>query len=777
MAEPASTGATFLTWRGEIERAIKRDAKWHKRGARIVKRYRDERQDSAEGSTGAGRRKFNILWSNVQTLLPSLYAKRPDPVVERRFLDHDPVGRVASTMLERTLDYEIEDNGFHEAVQAAVLDYLLPGRGQVWVRFEPAAGGPEDDDGALSPEQEGGSPYDDETAPSAKYEGDAAGTGAGGYSAGDISNGTSNMSASVRPMGAVSSPLLGHNGGPPLDEAFECCPVDYVHYTDFFTSQARVWSEVTWVARRVWMGRGELTDRWPDVGKDIPLQRPRDEAGRFASSDDGDELRKAEIFEIWCKVTGKVKFLCLSWDRMIEEVDDPLHLKEFWPCPRPLRATITHDTIEPVADYVEYQDQAEQLDELTNRISSLISSLKVAGAYDATATALKRLLDEGIENKLVPVENWAAFAEKGGLEAAIVWLPIKDIAAVLVQLFEAREKIKQDLYEITGIADIIRGQSDPRETLGAQKLKGGFATQRLSARQVEVARFARDIIRIVAEIIAEHWSPQTLVMASSILQDDGLAAMPAAPAAIPQAPPPDAGPGGPAPSVPGQQGGPPPPMMAAPPPPDPQTVKLQMIGQAISLLRNQKLRGFRVDIETDSTIAADAQEEKQAWTEFATAMGGMLQQLVAGAEQFPPIMALGAQMLMQVMRRFRVGRDMEASVDEFIEASKAFAADKAANPPPNPDMIKAQMAQQQQQAEMARQQAQFAQDQQMAQIEIDKARAEFTIKQAQQARDEQVAQAEHARKMAEMTMGMIATQEATDAKIAVARATKREAAQ
>ena len=152
-----------------------------------------------------------------------------------------------------------------------------------------------------------------------------------------------------------------------------------------------------------------------------------------------------------------------------------------------------------------------------------------------------------------------------------------------------------------------------------------------------------------------------------------------------------------------------------------------------------------------------------------------LQQLVAGAEQFPPVMSLGAQMLMQVMRRFRVGRDMEASVDEFIEASKAFAQNAAQNPKPDPEAIKAQVAQQQAAMEMQKQQAQFAHDQQMQQIEIAKAVTEARIHEAQVARDEQIAQVEHNRKMAEMSMSVLATQEATDAKIAVARATKRTA--
>lgn len=741
---PDTPDDVFLLWKGEIDRAIKRDAKFHRRGDKIVARYRDERKESAEGVT-TGVRRFNILWSNVQTLVPSLYAKRPEPIVDRRFLDKDPVGRVASSMLERTVKYEIEDNGYHEAIQAAVLDYLLPGRGQVWVRFEPAPGMP--DEGEISPEQEGGSPYDDESA----GEGGAASAQTGG-----------------EPYGAPgNAPGLGHNGGPPLDDQFERCPVDYVHWKDFLTSQARVWSEVTWVSRRIWMGRSELVKRWPKVGKDIPLEKPRDASGRYISGDDGGEgLRKAEIFEIWCKETQEVHFICKQWDKMVETVTDPLHLKDFWPCPRPIRATTTHDTIEPVADYTEYQDQAEELDRLTNRIAKLLRAVKVAGAYDATLGALKRMLEEGVENELVPVENWSSLVDKGGIDGAITWLPIKDIVAVLAQLLEARNVIKQDLYEITGIADIVRGQSDPRETLGAQKIKGGFATQRLSSRQMEVARFARDVIAIVAELIAEHWSPQTLVMASSILQDDGLIDIPSPSPAVPISPtgplPEGAGPGGPPVNSPAPQ----------PPPPDPQTVKLQMIGQAVQLLRNQKLRGFRVDIETDSTISNDAQEEKQARVEFTTAIGGLLQQSIVGSEQFPPVMGLAGAILQWAIRGFRVGRDLEGAVEEFIDQAAQFAQQQAQNPQPNPDQIKAQAAQQQMQFEQQRMEAQFAQDQQMAQLEADKARLEFTLAQAKAMRDEDIAKADHRRKMAEMGMSLLATQEATKAKIAVAKATK-----
>jgi hypothetical protein len=134
----------------------------------------------------------------------------------------------------------------------------------------------------------------------------------------------------------------------------------------------------------------------------------------------------------------------------------------------------------------------------------------------------------------------------------------------------------------------------------------------------------------MGEIISEHYDPKTLLQVSGAMYDEGLdpprftcnadactaagngrshpfaawvspspAAMPPQAAPIPGAPP--APPGGP---------------MPAGAPIDPEALKMQrkeqMITDAILLLRNDKLRGFRIDIETDSTVAGDAQAEKEA---------------------------------------------------------------------------------------------------------------------------------------------------------------------
>ena len=108
--------------------------KWEGRVTKIIRRYRDD----ARGQSGNETAKFNILWSNVQTLVPAVYARLPKADVSRRFGDNDPVGRVASLLLERTLDYEIEHYpDYRSSLYNCVEDRFLGGRGVAWVRYEP----------------------------------------------------------------------------------------------------------------------------------------------------------------------------------------------------------------------------------------------------------------------------------------------------------------------------------------------------------------------------------------------------------------------------------------------------------------------------------------------------------------------------------------------------------------------------------------------------------------------------------------------------------------
>jgi len=126
-------------WIAELDLAEREEAEWRRRGKRVIQRYKDERKNGKGNANAAliDQRKFSILWSNVQTLGPAIYARTPNAVVSRRFKDADPVGRQASEVLERAANFSLEEYDFDYQMVQVRQDYLLPGRGTVWLRYVP----------------------------------------------------------------------------------------------------------------------------------------------------------------------------------------------------------------------------------------------------------------------------------------------------------------------------------------------------------------------------------------------------------------------------------------------------------------------------------------------------------------------------------------------------------------------------------------------------------------------------------------------------------------
>ena len=746
-------------WKDQLDQTDEEYRKFVKRGRIIEKRYRDDRNRVDE----EGQRRYNLLWSNVQIMLPALYARAPQPVAERRFRDKDPIGRGAAQILERSLRNEVEINGFHEAVECAVLDYLLPGRGVVWVRYEP-----------------------------------------------EIEESVSIPTGGEMEMRDAQGPIEADDDSETEDKlrdtgdriVRESVPIDYVPWTDFFTfpAKARTWKEVVAVGKRVYMTREQMIRRFgKEAGKAVPLEKDDRERRRQNESvvPDEDADRKGEVFEIWSRTDERVYWLAQGYDFLLDRRDDPLQIDDFFPVPRPLYANATTGTLVPVADYMEYQDQAIQIDELTQRISMLSKACKVAGVYNAQAKDIQRLLDESVENELIPVDSWAVFADKGGVAGQISLLPLKEIIGVINELMAVKEKVMAEADRLTGITDVLRGTTDERETMGGQRLKQNNAGTRLSKRQSDVARFCRDVVRLMAQVMSAHFTPKSLVEASGALYEEGLgdvdpdeiemqtpqpAPMPpqnAAPApaggVAPAVPSPTQG--APAPTNPGAGAPPPPgnnvvpirpgvpgapmqgqvippghpgPMPGMPPqPPVPPEVLARIEGMkrimaAIQLLRDEKLRGFRVDIEVDSTIFGDAAQEKADRTEFLTAVTGFMEKSFQIGQLVPEAAPLMGKFLQFGVRGFRVGRDLESAIEDFVDEmngiSKRMAQQKASQP--NPEQMKAQLEQAKIQGQLQNTQLKNQGDQVKAQAEVQSQQVEAQSKSADMAADTQRAQLE-----------------------------------
>lgn len=652
---PTDIDPSVKRLRAYIDAYEKEAAKrWDKAGKEIINRYADQRSEVAQTT-----RRMGLLWSNVETLKPFLYSATPKPIVSARHDDAPQVVRIAAEVAQRALAYSLAEQHFGTALRNARDDYLLPGRGTAWVRYKPT----------IVPQEVQ----------------------------------VSEAAVSDDPAQLAVPAGEGEDGTEQVREVvgWEEVITDYVNWRDFGHNVAPTWEEVDVVWRRVPMDRDALVERFgEEIGSKVPLdwrERDRNPGSSQGASEDTD---RAAVYECWWKSKRKAFWISKSFPQPLDEKDDPLKLDHFFPCPRPIYATLTTESLIPIPDYAQYQDQAQQIDDLTSRIASLTKSIKAAGVYDGSVEALKTILNEGHDNTLVPVESWAAFNEKGGLLGAMQLLPMKDLVETLLALHEAREKQKADLYEVSGMSDIIRGNTNPDETATAQQIKTNFASKRLAERQAEVARFAGNLVAIMGNVIAMHFSIDTLraMTGMKLLTDEQKAMVQQTLAAQQQSGAPAMGnpiaPPVPAPM--GHNGGPPidDDVMEALDKPTWEDV--------LAVLQDEPQRRFSIDIETDSLVAADDQAQIAARTQFLEAVGTFMEKMLEAATQFPAMVPLLGKMLMFAVQGFRVGRDLVDAFQSFVDKMEAIA-DQPQQPKPDPQMAKVQgelqLRQQQQQFE------------------------------------------------------------------------------
>ena len=646
-------------WVQEIDFSEKELKKFTTQARRVTRRYIDER-DAVE----TNQRWFNIFKTNTDILEASLYANIPEADVSRRFNDmDDDVARVAGIVLQRSIMQDMTDPNcdFDQVMRQCVSDRLIPGLGTAWVRLET--------------ETEDQPPIMDE-------------------------------------FGAEAVPM-DEEGNPLQRIVKQEIALDYVHWEDFLWSPCRVWAERRWVARKVPMTRDALVKRFgKEKGKTIPLDyEPKTQVIGDANTPRNMLLKRACIYEIWDREKKQVIWLSRGCSELLDTKDDPLGLEDFEPCPKPMFANLTTSNCVPKPDYMMIQDQYVELDEVNNRISLLIVACKVVGVYDRSAEGIQRMLTEGYDNTLIPVDNWAMFAEKGGVKGQIDWLPLDVVVMALGQLSAHREAIKGQIYELTGISDIVRGQSKASETLGAQELKSKYASVRIQRLQDEVVRFAEGILKIKAELLVRHFEPTILAEMANAQN-----------------------------MVPEDQ---------------------QLLIPALQLLKgNHEKMEWRVSIGSDAMAIVDYAAQKRERSEFMTAVATFLQSASTVGQGSPQLIPLMLQLLKFGVAGFRVSREIEGVFDRYVkEFDEQIEQQKNAPPPPDPEQekMKAEMALKQQDQQMKQQgeQAKFAMEQQRTQAEMameqERQQAELAMKQQEGELKLQMMREENALKLQQMS--------------------------
>lgn len=444
---------------------------------------------------------------------------------------------------------------------------------------------------------------------------------------------------------------------------FEEVGIRYVYWRDFAHSEGRSWPQVWWVGFASNMSREDLKEQFGDhIGGKVPL------CGELTFKEYQErqygevEEDFARVWEIWDKRAKKRFFVSEGYDDIIDEDDDPLRLKDFFPCPEPLFSINSNRSLVPVPEYRMYQDQAEELNILTRRINKLTDALKVRGVYDASITSIPEMF-KGEENALIPDEDYGKLAAAGGMDNAISFPPLAIIADVLAKLTQRRQEVLAIVFQITGLSDIIRGFSDPRESATAQRMKGQYGTMRIQKRQKKLQRHIRDIIRLMSEIMAEHFDPETLAIMAGVEKDP---------------------------------------------------LVMQGLDKAVALLRRDKIRDFTIDIETDSTILLDDQERKQETVEFLGGLGQFMGQAMGAVEAGLMPAAAAREIVLYAARRFNAGRELESVLQSIGQSDQQNK--------PDPQMVAAQMKQQ---MEMQKMQMQAEKQRQDYQVEMEKLKVKW----------------------------------------------------
>jgi hypothetical protein len=294
---------------------------------------------------------------------------------------------------------------------------------------------------------------------------------------------------------------------------------------------------------------------------------------------------------------------------------------------------------------------------------------------------LQRLLTEGENNTLIPVDKWMGFSEKGGLKGSIDILPIDQIANALIQCYRARDEIKGQIYEITGISDIVRGQTAASETATAQQIKGQYAGLRLRSMQEDVALFATALIQLKAQIICSKFQPQTIIQYAAADQMSD--------------------------------------------------ADKQLVPQALELIKDKVLRTFRIEVASDSLVQIDENQNKRDRVEFLQAMGGFLTQALPMGQQAPELVPMLVDMVKFGISAYKQAAPIEGTIEQAMEQLKQKQMQAAQQPPqPDPETVKMQMQQQsdQMRAQTDMQIEQFK-AQNIAQLEQQKQQYEMAMKQ------------------------------------------------
>lgn len=630
-------------WKAQISEAEERRKSFIDQAEESIRLYNAQKDRTVMNDV---ERRINVWWYCINTLLPAYYSSTPQAEVDLRKRSGSLPYQLGSVILERNTQYAMDVHfSFDQVGYLAALQFLLTGQAVLWARYAPKFETVMQEIALVK------TPDGLMTGDGKPYEGD-----------------TTNLVETDSNLVMVSVEVERK-----IDEK---AILDIVQYNDYFCSDARTEAEIEWRARRAYLSRERANEMFgAEVADTLQYTSYPDVIKKSIRRKDDKYEGKAEVFEIWCEETDKVYWLSKDAENpIIEAGPPPIKYEKFYPC-----SVITQsddpDSVIPVSDYAHVRDQVLEVERLTTRIHAVTQAIRTNSVYDSTlGDQIEQLLSGDL--KLIPVTNWPSYKQRGGLANGVEGFNIAPYIEALQVLQTARQTALGQLYETLKVSDLLRGTSEQYKSATANRLENAWSSMGLIVRQNMFAKFVSDAVSNLSAIIAEQFDEETILDIGNVAEVVGPLVKEPAPAPEPM--PQEEG-------MPPQEMQPPVPM----PMPSPEEQVQQMAQAIIAILRDNKERSYRIQVNTDSMVAVNESQQQQEGMQLIQTTGAFFDQMRGLVEQYPPLMQFSMSLFQNMIKRFKGGKELDAVFTQGFEALGEIikAKEEAAKQPPPPDPV------------------------------------------------------------------------------------------
>lgn len=375
-----------------------------------------------------------------------------------------------------------------------------------------------------------------------------------------------------------------------------------------------------------------------------------------------------KVFEYWDKYERKVLWVPELGNEFItpkamqipeeysegEQPNGLYDLEHFFPVPDPILSNQSTDEFWPIPEFYQLVELIEDIHTIFSRMMALTKAIRARVLFDNNVEGLQEALAEATEGDAFGVPNLAqSLVNNGGsLDSVVQYIPVDKMVSALAQVYQALEQRLNTLYRLTGVSDLLQGliADGTQRTFGERQMLEKYALNQHAEPQRKMQEFVRNCYELLCEMALKNFKDESLERYMM-------------PATAPQ-------------------------------------THQQNFRAALELLKDDRKR-FRIELETDSTIALNEQYDKQMRVELVNTLTSAIEKVAGIATSSPALVAIELHALKFMVQGFRQGKmfqqEITQAIDQVIQQMQA-AADQ--EPAPNPDLMRFEFEKQVKQSEL-----------------------------------------------------------------------------